>query len=79
MGDEREWASDPMPQFTIKAKDGLALAAIRAYRELCVRVGLTEQAVEVGKALDEMRAWRDRNPFAVKMPDHAHVPAAPDG
>jgi hypothetical protein len=66
--------SDPMPVFTIKAKDDLAPAAIRAYRLLCGERGLLEQAAEVDKALDEITAWRARNPDLTKLPDHPHVP-----
>ena len=66
--------SDPMPVFTIKAKDELAHEAVRAYRRLCVEHGLTDQAREVGKAMQEMRLWRERNPDLLQLPDHAHVP-----
>jgi hypothetical protein len=65
---------DPMPVFTIKAKDKLALKAVDAYRDLCLELGLYEQAAEVLLAYSEMSRWRDRNPDQVKLPDHAHVP-----
>ena len=64
-----------MPVFVIKGKDRLALEAIRAYRALCEAHGLTDQAREVGKAHREMREWQRRNPAAMQLPDHPHVPA----
>lgn len=66
---------DPMPVFTIKAKDALALDAVGHYEWLCRKAGLTEQAAEVRKAINEMDDWRVRNASAVQMPDHPHVPA----
>lgn len=66
-----------MPVFTIKAKDRLAIAAVGAYRDLCVDEGLDNQAEEVGKAIDEMVAWRYEHEDLVQSPDHEHVPAAP--
>lgn len=68
--------TDPMPVFTIKGKDLLAVAAIRYYHDLCATHGLHEQAAEVQKAITEIVAWQKRNPDAVKTPDHAHVPVA---
>ena len=68
-------ASDPMPVFTIQAKDRLAVAALVAYQALCDEWRLPRQAEEVEKAIDEMVAWRQRNPQQVKMPDRTHVPA----
>jgi hypothetical protein len=69
--------ADPMPVFTIKAKDKLALRAVDAYRILCERLGLNEQAREVERAYAEMAEWRQRNPGEIKLPDHKHVPAQP--
>lgn len=66
--------TDPMPVFTIKAKDRLALDTIHHCYWLCEKAGLTEQAAEVRKAIDEMVGWRVRNHDAVQMPDHLHVP-----
>ncbi len=66
--------ADPMPVFTIKAKDLLALDAVYAYYRLCEDARLWDQAREVMKAYDEMREWRDRNPGLLKEPDHPHVP-----
>lgn len=71
--------TDPMPVFTIKAKDRLALEAIRAYRRLCVEHGLTAQAREVGQAMHEMRSWQERNPDRLQLPDHAHIPVNANG
>jgi hypothetical protein len=68
-------ALDPMPVFTIKAKDRLAVHAVTYYRHLCATYGLDEQGEEVCKVIAEMLAWRRRNPHLVHMPDHAHVPA----
>lgn len=67
---------DPMPLFTIKAKDKLAVLAVEHYAQLCREHGLSEQAVEVDRAADELIDWRERNPGQVKLPDHPHVPAA---
>lgn len=71
-------SNDPMPVFTIKAKDDLAPAMVRYYRLLCRERGLREQAGEVDKALAEIEAWRVRNPMLTKLPDHKHVPVAVD-
>jgi hypothetical protein len=68
--------TDPMPVFTIKAKDKLALRAVDAYRILCEGLGLDEQAREVERAYTEIDEWRQRNPGEIKLPDHKHVPAA---
>lgn len=68
-------ASTDMPAFTIKAKDALALDAVKYYRALCLQAGLTWQAGEVSKAIAEMVAWRDEHADQVQMPDHVHTPA----
>jgi hypothetical protein len=67
--------TDPMPVFTIKAKDALAVDAVFAYRSLCEKRGLVAQVHEVDKAIQEIRQWRTRNKDLVQMPDHVHVPA----
>lgn len=67
---------DPMPVFTIKGKDMLALSTIKAYREACASYGLHDQAAEVDKAIAEMAAWQRRNVSALKWPDHEHVDAS---
>ena len=64
---------DPMPVFTIKAKDRLAVSAVHAYQKLCMAYGIREQAAEVGKALAEILDWRRRHPQLIKLPDHVHV------
>jgi hypothetical protein len=70
-----EDSADPMPVFTIKAKDQLAPAAILAYYDLCVVNGLARsQGTEVSKALRETRLWQARHRDEVQMPDHPHVP-----
>ena len=68
---------DPMPVFTIKAQDRLAVSTVHAYQKLCMAYGLREQATEVGKALAEFLDWRRRHPDLVKLPDHVHVPVDP--
>lgn len=68
--------TDPMPVFTIKAQDQLAPRAVLAYAGLCMAAGLTDQAEQVRAALVEIEAWQAANPDRVKLPDHAHVPAA---
>lgn len=68
--------TDPMPVFTIKAKDRLALATVEAYRAICENAGLTEQASEVAKAWLEIRDWQRRNPERMQFPDHRHVPVS---
>ena len=65
---------DPMPVFTIKAQDALAVPTILAYLRLCVSNGLMDQAVQVDLAAREVEGWQRRNPHAVQLPDHAHVP-----
>jgi hypothetical protein len=74
---ERPVDPDPMPVFTIKAKDRLACAAINHYLGLCEDAGLETQAEEVHKALQEFRDWQARNRHLVQFPDHGHVPARP--
>jgi hypothetical protein len=69
---------DPMPVFTIKAKDNFSLGTIAWYRNLCMEHGLVRQAGEVDKAYNEIRDWRERHPDQMKMPDHTHVPARSD-
>lgn len=69
---------DPMPVFVIKGKDLLAPDAIAMYRQLCLANGLTRQAAEVDRAYAEVEGWQARNPDAVWMPDHTHVPAKPE-
>jgi len=66
---------DPMPVFTIKAQDRLALHALIAYREACFDAGIRSQALEVIKAIAEIASWQDRNLDKMKLPDHNHVPA----
>jgi hypothetical protein len=62
-----------MPVFTIKAKDNLALRAVDAYRALCVKEGLTEQAEQVVEAYAEMVSWRLHHPDLCHQSDHKHV------
>jgi hypothetical protein len=64
-----------MPVFVIKAKDDLAFSVVEHYRDTCASLGLDRQAGEVNKALQEIVAWRVRNPDLCKMPDHEHRPA----
>lgn len=71
-----ELTDDPMPVFVIKAKDEFAVSAVSAYRRLCEARGLDDQAAQVSLAAAEMSAWRERNPAAVKLPDHEHIPVA---
>lgn len=63
-----------MPVFIIKAKDKLSLRALAAYHLLCVEMELTNQAVEVFKAMIEMHEWQKDNADLMQMPDHKHVP-----
>lgn len=69
----------PMPVFVIKARDDLAVATIEFYAGLCTAAGLDEQREQVGRALDEIRAWRAANPDECRLPDHDHVPAGQPG
>jgi hypothetical protein len=71
-----EAMSDTMSVFVIKAKDNLALQTVSAYRDACIKAGLTGQAEEVGKAHREIYEWRARHPEALQMPDHPHVAVA---
>lgn len=68
-----------MPVFIIKAQDALAPEAIKAYRELCVKYGLTAQAAEVDKAIAEIVQWQQAPGNLVKLPDHVHQPAGDRG
>jgi DNA-binding HxlR family transcriptional regulator len=63
-----------MPVFVIKAQDALAPQAIEAYRRLCVRYELLEQAEQVQLALDEIEAWQAANEDLLRLPRHRHVP-----
>jgi hypothetical protein len=67
--------TDEMPVFVIKAKDALAVEAVRAYRDLCRKYDLVRQADEVAKALEEIIEWQDRHEDLMQLPDHKHVPA----
>lgn len=67
-------SNDPMPVFTIKAKDALSVDAIDHYMALCQQRGLAAQAAEVWKAREEIRLWQERNADRVQLPDHPHVP-----
>lgn len=67
-------SDDPMPVFVIKARDRLAIPAIRHYRNLCLRFELNEQAGQVSLAIQEIAEWQYRNGDKVKRPDHKHVP-----
>lgn len=69
--------SDPMPVFVIRAKDALAVPVLRTYIQECQEHGLAEQAMAVHAAVDEIRAWQQRNIDLTKLPDHPHVPATP--
>lgn len=71
--------SDPMPVFTIKARDNLAPATIANYAAMCEVAGLDSQVVQVRDALEEIVAWRKRNPRECKWPDHNHVPVGQPG
>ncbi len=71
--------SDGMPWFVIKAQDALAIAAITAYRDLCLNAGLTAQAAEVDKAIAEFEQWQQRPGNRVRLPEHRHLPASPRG
>lgn len=65
------------PTFPILAQDALAPAILTAYRDLCTRLGLQGQALQVQLALDEMVLWQATNRDLVKLPDREHVPWAP--
>ena len=63
-----------LPVFVIKAKDALAVLALRGYQRECQEHGLANQAVEVEKAIGEIHEWQRDNIDLIKLPDHAHVP-----
>jgi hypothetical protein len=67
---------DPMPVFVIKGTDRIAPAAVEAYHDLCIELGLSDQAGQVWHAAEEIRRWQARHPDRIKKPDHPHVPAA---
>ena len=66
---------DPMPVFVLKGKDTFALDVVDAYFTRCLGHGLLAQASEVVDAAAEIRAWQDRHPDLVQLPDHPHEPA----
>jgi len=72
-------AADPAvpPQLVLSATDELAYGAIEQYRQTCLAYGLTETFQEVGKLLEEMRAWRAAHLDLVHEPSYVHVPAVP--
>lgn len=72
---ERVVAAD-VPVFVLKGTDLIAPQAVEHYHEMCHSYGLFAQQEEVGKALEEMRDWQDRNRDRVKLPDHKHAPHA---
>lgn len=65
-----------MPVFIIKGRDALAPEAVAAYRDLCLKYRLDAQAAQVQLALDEIEAWQAAYPDDLRLPNHAHVPAA---
>jgi hypothetical protein len=65
-----------MPVFVIKAKDALAVPAMRAYLEQCEEHGLSSQAYQVKLAIQEVLRWQGNNIDATKLPDHKHVPTS---
>lgn len=65
---------DPMPVFTLKAKDQFTVPTVEYYNRLCRAHGLYDQVIENDKALAELRAWETRNSDRMKLPDHKHVP-----
>lgn len=67
---------ETMPTFVIKAKDALAPEAVKAYRDLCVKYGLRDQAAQVQLALNEIERWQRDNEGSLKLPDHKHVPVS---
>lgn len=67
--------TDPtMPVFIIKAKDALAVEAVEAYRDLCTKYRLHDQAAQVQLALDEIVHWQGGNEDRMQLPNHVHVP-----
>lgn len=69
-------SDDPMPVFTIQAKDNLAPEMVLAYASRCSELGWHEQTSQVILAYNEIVTWRNRNPALCKDPDHEHVPVA---
>jgi hypothetical protein len=67
---------DPEPSFVLKAKDDLCVHAVISYYNLCRQRGLDVHAHQVGLALGEIKAWRDRNRDACKDPQHTHISAS---
>jgi hypothetical protein len=67
--------ADPMPVFTIKADDVLAVRAIRMYLDLCDELGLVDHRVEVRRALIEVEDWRRQHRDQLRVPYHVHKPA----
>jgi len=67
---------DPMPVFTIKAKDALAVPVLTAYIEECNAHGLDEQAREVMVARTEISLWQRTHIEQTKLPDHKHRPVS---
>lgn len=73
---EEVMTGTPMPTFTIKAQDALAIPTLRAYQLECVAHGLELQAEEVAKAIAEFAWWQETHINETKLPHHKHVPAA---
>ena len=74
MGHEPATATAPMPVFTIKAQDALAIDAVTAYRDLCTMSKLDGQASEVQLAINEIELWQQDHEDQLRLPDHRHVP-----
>jgi hypothetical protein len=66
------------PRFVFRAQDAFAVHGIETYRDALEAAGLTAQAHETTKAIDEFRDWQITYPRQLKTPDHTHVPAPPE-
>jgi len=65
------------PRFVVEASDKFAVETILYYLNVCGRHGLTDQAGQVARAIDEIRAWQRAHPDDVHFPDHPHQPWQP--
>lgn len=58
------------PVFVLRAKDAASVAGIQAYGGACAGLGAAPEHVDaVLEVLATFRAWQERNPTVVRLPD----------
>lgn len=68
--DERPIKRGAEPLFTIRGQDVLAVPAIAGYRDLCVAMGLMDQAAKVETSLQRFKDWQLENSKHTCLPNY---------